>query len=57
MWDKWNLPIFLVKGWIIGPDVHGFLDGSCDVVDLPTYYGEVVHADVMTHDACIAKDR
>ena len=42
-----NVPI---KVWIIDPDVHGLLYGSFGVVHLPTYYGEVVHSDVMTHD-------
>ena len=31
-----------IEGWIIGCDLHGFLDGPCDVMCLPTHYGEVV---------------
>ena len=27
-----------IEGCIIGPDVHGLLDGPCDVVCLPTHY-------------------
>ena len=42
-----NVP---VEGWIIDPNVHGLLYGPCDVVHLPSYYGEVVHIDVMTSD-------
>ena len=30
------------------PGVHGLLDGSCDVVCLPTHNGGVVHLNVMT---------
>ena len=37
-----------IEGWIIDPDVQGLLDGSCDVVFHPTYYGKVVHTEVMT---------
>ena len=33
----WNLLMFLVKGLIIVPDVHNLLDGSCDVLCLPTH--------------------
>ena len=40
-----NVPI---EGWIIDPDVHGLLNGPCDVVCLPTYYGEVFHTRMMT---------
>ena len=40
-----NIP---VEGWIIDPDVHGLLNGPCDVVHLPTLNGEVVHTAVMT---------
>ena len=40
-----NVPI---EGRIIDPDVHDLLNGSCDVVCLPTYIGEVVHPSMMT---------
>ena len=39
-----NIP---TDGWIIDPDVHGLLDGSCNIVCLPTHNGEVVHPAVM----------
>ena len=42
-----NVPI---EGWIIDPDVHGCLDGPCNVVYLPTHYEEVVPPDVITCD-------
>ena len=42
-----NIPI---EGSIIEPDEQGIHDGSCDLVCLPTHYGENVHTDVMTHD-------
>ena len=48
-----NIPI---EGWIIGPDVHGLLDGPCDVLCLLTYYGEVVHPGVMTSGVGMAID-
>ena len=35
-----NVP---VKGWIIDPDVHGFLGSHNGVVCLPAHYGEIVH--------------
>ena len=47
-WGNWNLPMFHIEGWISDPDIHGLLDGSCDVVHLPTYHREVVHTCVMT---------
>ena len=37
----------LIERWITDPDVHDLLDGSCHVLHLPTYYGEVVHPSVM----------
>ena len=45
-----------VKGWIIDPDVLGFLYGPCYVVCLPTHYGEVAHTDVMTTDVGMVID-
>ena len=39
-----NVPF---EGWIINPDVHGLLDGPCDVVHLPIQYEEVAQLDVM----------
>ena len=40
-----NVPI---EGWIIDPDAHVLLNGPCNVVHLPTHYGEVVNPSVMT---------
>ena len=44
-------PIELAKApieeWIIDTDVHGLLEGLCDVLHLPTYYEEVVYPCVM----------
>ena len=34
-----------VKGWIIDPDVHGYFDGTSDIVHLPTLYGEIVYTE------------
>ena len=39
-----NVPI---EGWVIDTNLHGFFDGSCDAVCLPTHYGEVVHPHVV----------
>ena len=48
MWDCWNLPMFLLRdGSLIDLDVHGLLDGTCDVC-FPTYFREVVHPGIMT---------
>ena len=37
-WFYWGM-----EQW---PDIHGLVDGPCDVVYLPTHYGEVVHPGV-----------
>ena len=37
-----------IKVWIIDPDIHGLLDGPCDVVRLPNHNGEVVCHGMMT---------
>ena len=42
-----NVPI---EGWIIDHDVHGHLDGSCNVMCLHTHNEEVVNPGVMTCD-------
>ena len=51
------LPMLLLEGWIIDPDVNSLLDGPCDVECLPIHYGEVVHTDVITHDIGMFIDR
>ena len=45
-----------VKEWIIDPDVHGLLDGPCDVVHLPTQNGNILHTDMMTRGVTVVTD-
>ena len=39
--DLANVP---TEGWTIDSDVHGLLDGLCNVMHLPTHNGEVFPA-------------
>ena len=48
-----NVP---VKGWIIDPDVNGLIYAPSSVVCLSTYYGEIVHTDVMPRGVTVFKD-
>ena len=42
MWCKLNLPIFLLKSWIVGSNVDGFFNCSGNAMVHPPYYLEVV---------------
>ena len=48
-----NVPF---KGWIIGPDVHGLLDGPNVIVCLSTHYGENVHTNTMPRSLIMVID-
>ena len=43
-----KLPSVPVKGWIIGIDIHGLLDGPSNVVRLHTHNGEAFHPGMVT---------
>ena len=45
-----------VEIWIIDPDVHGLLDGPCNVVWLPAHNGEAVYLVMIACDAGMVID-
>ena len=51
-----ELPTVPVEEWAIHPDLHGHLDGPCDVVQLPAHIGEFFHPDMMTCDVGMVID-
>ena len=51
-----KLPKVPDEGWIIDPNIHDILDGTCYVVSLPTHNGEVVHPGMMPYGISMVID-
>ena len=48
MWGELELAQVPAEGWIIDPYEHGFLNGPCNAMCLPTHNGKTVHTDALS---------